>query len=87
MAFQRLSLRGFDSELTVRRQIVIYNGRYLVWATLYEGHHWRRKIDTLSTTAELSQGRGYADALVWALQNQLIEKHGLVRDRPLPQAG
>ncbi len=86
MAFQRFSLRGFESEFNIRRRIEIYNGRLLIWATLYRGWNWRRKIDMISTGCEIEDGRDYAEALGWELRNRLVEKHGLSEGHPLQSA-
>jgi len=77
MAFKRFSLRGFRSEFNIRRQVELFNGKYLVWTTLYRGTHIRIKKDEISTALPLEAGLRAAEELAWEFRNRLIERHSL----------
>jgi len=77
MAFQRISLKGFDSDFNVRRRVEIYGGTYICWSTLYRGKHLRRKVDELVSRTPLEFGREVALDRTWELRNELIAVHGL----------
>lgn len=79
MAFKRISLRGFEKSYTVRCQVEGFGEIYICTASLYEGHHLRRKTDEISSHIPTMSGVDAANELADAFREQLIERHGLAK--------
>ena len=77
MALQKFSLRGFQSEFVVSREVEPLDGGFFVRATLYRGKHWRREVNSISTGVGGEGGQRAAENLAWDFRNQLIARHGL----------